>query len=58
MKEFKKGEGIKGIKVGRNLTLSHLLFVDDIILFGALNEKEVEKHENFWTYIVEQIKWA
>jgi hypothetical protein len=43
IKETKREETIKGIKIGRYLTLSHLLFVDYVILFCLGTMEEAEK---------------
>jgi hypothetical protein len=41
-----KREGsIKGIKMWNFLSLSHLLFVDDVILFGLGTHKEVGNYK-------------
>jgi hypothetical protein len=45
VKEFKREGAIKRIKVGRSLSLSHLLFVDDVILFGLGIVREAEKYK-------------
>jgi hypothetical protein len=41
-----KREGsIKGLDMGNSLSLSHLLFVDDVILFGLGSVREVVKYK-------------
>ena len=47
MTESSKREGsIKGRKMGNDLSLSHLLFVDDAILFWVGTEREAAKYRN------------
>ena len=35
IKEDLKNKNIKGVKVSRNLSITHLLFVEDVLLFGV-----------------------
>lgn len=38
-----KNNQLKGVLVGKSLPPSHLLFVDDVLLFGLGNEFELRK---------------
>jgi hypothetical protein len=40
---YKRDGFVKGIKMGTSISLSHLLFVDDAILFGAGTRREEKK---------------
>jgi len=40
---YKRDGFVKGIKMGTSISLSHLLFVDDAILFGADTRREEKK---------------
>jgi hypothetical protein len=47
IKECKREGTIRGIKVGKSLFPSHLLFVDDVILFGMGTVREAKNTRRF-----------
>ena len=50
--EEKRVQIISGVKISRALSLIHLLFVDDGMLFSNGSLRELESYRKYWQLIV------
>jgi hypothetical protein len=55
--EYKSRGTIKGIKIRRTLYLTHLSFIDNILLFINGSLRETKNSKRFWTFIAKLQGW-